>query len=338
MKNVIMILLSLFMVSSLAGASAQNEADKKAEVAGKKSASEQPIILTKDNTITLNNAFYGDTVANLAKEAKELDSRTESTDPIYLVLNSPGGSIDAGLELIEILSSLKRPVKTISIFSASMGFQTVQGLGERLVMRDGTLMSHKARGGFYGEFPGQLDSRYGYYLKRVNRMNEQAVSRTNGKHTLKSYADLIENEFWCDGKDCVSEGFADRVVTAQCDKSLSGTKTVSEAKFIYMGHVIEFTSDYDLCPVNTNYLAWHILIDGEPLFKDNTKKDDKKAQDTASSTSPSMWSSYLSGYGYSSSSSEEKKPSLTAEQLFEIQQKAKKQQEDKQNRQVIKGY
>jgi ATP-dependent protease ClpP protease subunit len=339
MKNVIAIMLSLLMVSTLALASAQNEADKKKEAAGKP-ASEQPIILTKDNTITLNNAFYGDTVANLAKEAKELDSRTESTDPIYLVLNSPGGSIDAGLELIEILSSLKRPVKTISIFSASMGFQTVQGLGERLVVRDGTLMSHKARGGFYGEFPGQLDSRYSYYLKRVNRMNEQAVARTNGKHTMKSYADLIENEFWCDGKDCVAEGFADRVVTAQCDKSLSGTKTVSEAKFIYMGHVIEFTSDYDLCPVNTNYLAWHILIDGEPLFKDNTKKDDKKAQDTtAGSSGPSMWSSYFGGYGSSySSSSEEKKPALTAEQLFEIQQKAKKQQEDKQNRQVIKGY
>lgn len=332
------IVLGLLLSCSLTFASAANE-EAKAKAAAAKNAPVS-VVLTKDNTLTLNNAFYGESVAALAKEAKEMDSRVDSTDPIYLVLNSPGGSIDAGLELRDVLLNLKRPVKTISIFSASMGFQTVQGLGERLITRDGTLMSHKAKGGFRGEFPGQLDSRYSYYLKRVTRMNEVAVARTNGKHSLKSYNDLIENEYWCDGQDCIDEGFADKIVSASCDKSLEGKKEVVEDSFMFRGHTIQFVSVYDLCPMNTNALKFTILVDGEPLFKEKKQDTAKTAVTNDPYGSSNMFSnSYLYGYNssYNSTTTDTSK-SLNAEDIFEIQQKAEKYKEERSNRQVIKGY
>lgn len=290
------------------------------------------ITLSKDNTITLNDAFYGDTVSKLAKKAKELDARTESSDPIYLVLNSPGGSIDAGLELIENLNSLRRPVKTITVFSASMGFQTVQGVkGERLVTQNGTLMSHKASGGFDGEFPGQLDSRYAYWLKRVTRMNEQAVKRTNGKLTLQSYNNLIENEYWCDGQECVDKGFADRVASAQCDKSLEGVRKEVWYRDIFMGMVLEIVVTLDKCPLNTNVMSYNYYIDGQPVFPERDEDGNTEADKDPKTTEDQ------DNY-YSYRSHKEDKKMVTPEMIAEVRSKLDRVLNDRKARKVIKGY
>lgn len=331
MKKLIGLVLAFAMIGSTAfavntGSATASTAQSTSEAKSSASASSvvpNHIVLTKDNQVTLNNEFNGETVSKLIAEAKSLDARLPSGDALYLVLNSPGGEIDAGLELIENLKNLNRPVHTISIFSASMGFQTVQGLGQRLVTANGTLMSHKARGGFSGEFPGQLDSRYSYYLKRITRMDQLAADRSGGKLTLASYRDLIENEYWCDGQDCVNQGLADKVVTASCDKSLEGTHKELLAEFYFMGMAIQIVAEQDNCPVNTNALKYEVLIDGENMYKDiNAKKDEKKSSD-------SWFSSYYD---------QPAKPKLTSEQLFEINQKVKQVIQNKTERKVIKGY
>src|ERR1043166_5876308 len=85
------------------------------------------IVLTKDNTVALSGEISDESAAKVVIKARELDTQLPSGYPIYLVISSPGGSIDAGLEMIDNLKTLKRPVHTVTLFGASMAFQTVQG-------------------------------------------------------------------------------------------------------------------------------------------------------------------------------------------------------------------
>ena len=234
------------------------------------------VVLTSENTVFMNDYYSFSKVAEIAQQAKELDAKLPSKDPLFLVLDTGGGSIDAGIEMISNLNALNRPIHTITLFAASMGFQTVQGLrGHRMVLANGTLMSHKARGGFYGEFPGQLDSRYSYYLRRITRLDQIAANRTKGKHTLQSYRDLIENEYWCDGVDCLKQGFADSLAVVSCDSSLSGTHEELWGRFYFDGHKIEIYDIKSDCPTITGYIDYKIYVDGEPVGEkqNSTKKD-----------------------------------------------------------------
>ena len=211
------------------------------------------LTLTSDNALILNRAFTSGSVSALIEEARQMDSKLKSGYPMFLVLYTPGGSIQAGLELYDFLEGLNRPIHTITMFAASMGFQTVQHLGDRYITRYGILMAHKARGGFQGEFGGgtsQLDSRYGMWLRRVRMMDEVALKRTNGKiKDLKAFYAMYAPELWLNGQEAVDVGLADAVATIKCDATLSGTRTV-----LYDLGFVKLNVMYSKCPANTAIL------------------------------------------------------------------------------------
>ncbi len=227
------------------------------------------VTLTSSNTVVMDSVFSDTSVAKVLLAARELNNELSSGKPIYLVISSPGGSIEAGLELIDNLNALGRTVHTVTLFSASMGFQTVQGVpGTRYITSTGTLMSHKASGGFEGEFPGQVDSRYQYYLRRIGKLDEQTVARSRGLLTLESYRALYENEYWCEGQDCVDKGLADEAVLVACDKSLDGTKESTYA-FSFLGRDVEVQLTKAACPTITGVLDQVVNVNGQPVVVDD---------------------------------------------------------------------
>lgn len=221
------------------------------------------VTLSKSNVLVLSSEINGDTASTLMQQAKSLQANGFSkSKPIYLFVNSPGGDVEVGLELIEDLSGLGRPVNTVTLFGASMAFQLVQALGERLILKNGTLMSHRARGAFEGFFGGktgsQLDSRYGFWLGKLQELDEQTVKRSNGKQTLESYQKAYADELWLTGQQSVAGGYADRIVTVHCDNSLGGVTT----------HTVDFLGakilyDLDNCPINTNPMNVRVSLPEE---------------------------------------------------------------------------
>lgn len=239
----------LFAALLVGGTVATSKAQNKAE--------SDVIVLTANNTLVLNAEVEGDSVGKVIADAKKLDSKLSSIRekvqgkaPLYLVLNTPGGSIQSGLELIEAMNGLGRKVHTITLFAASMGFQIAQNLDDRLIVKSGVLMSHHARGGVQGEFggvePSQMGSRLQLWLDRVKEMDEKTAERTKGKQTYDSYIKQYDHEMWLTGTKSVDQGYADRVVKVKCDDSLSGT-TAHEASFFG----IPITYELDNCPLNS---------------------------------------------------------------------------------------
>lgn len=180
------------------------------------------VTLTTQNSLALNGPVNGSTMKDLMVGLQKLN-KIQTEEPIYLVINSPGGSVYDGFDFIRFAESSKRKIHTVTLFAASMGFQIVQALGDRYVTSYSTLMSHKASGTLSGEFPGQLDSRYAHILSHIAEQDKVVVSRTKGKQTLESYAQLIKDEYWANNTRALKDGFADESISVACDDSLGGS-------------------------------------------------------------------------------------------------------------------
>ena len=233
------------------------------------------ISLTDTNTVALMSEVDGASVDKVISQLYKLD-QINTKDPIYLVLYTPGGSIEDGFNLMTVAQGLHRPVNTVVLFAASMGFQITQALGTRYITQYGTLMSHRAKGGFEGEFPGQVNSRLNYWLDRMDEMDKITIARTNGKQTLESYVKSYQNELWLTGPKAVAQGYADALANIRCDKSLM--TTYKEMVETFFGNIIV---TWSRCPLITTPVAVELPLvtpDKKKYLEDLIKQrlDDRK--------------------------------------------------------------
>jgi ATP-dependent protease ClpP protease subunit len=174
------------------------------------------ILLTENNHVVFNQQVTGEYTS---KKTLEIMEKSLKASPIYLVLDTPGGSVSAGLAFVDSIKALDIKVHTITIFAASMGYQFVQELGTRYILPSGTLMSHRgAVGGLSGQVPGELNSRLGRIQKILDGMSDRAAARV--KMSKKDYDAAIINELWVSGQDAVSGNHADAIASVKCDKQL----------------------------------------------------------------------------------------------------------------------
>jgi ATP-dependent Clp protease protease subunit len=222
--------------------------------------SAEVIDLNLNNTVTLNDAVSANSVTETILSLAKLESNQEPV--IYLVLNTPGGSVFDGLDLIQYLKGYKKPVKTVNIFSASMGFQIAQANpGERLITNTGVLMSHPVSGMEGGEFGEgmSIDNRIAYLKQIITTMDSGVVARTNGKQTLESYRKQYDNELWTTGDYAVSGGYADKVVDLSCASNLSSSIKSTQSRYYLEGPIsLEIKYDMSSCPLSTSVLRYQI--------------------------------------------------------------------------------
>lgn len=212
------------------------------------SATAENIILKADNTVSLNTAVSDESITGIMLDVQRLN-KIETDEPIYLVLNTPGGSVFAGINFIRYALTSRRPIHTVTIFAASMGFQIVQALpGKRLMAYSGVLMSHRAAvGGLSGQYPGELNVRVNF-LADISTNLDSGVAKRAGL-TLKEYQVLIHDEYYANNEKSIKDKFADESVNVSCDVSLETTYT-KDFQTMFGPVEVEFSS----CPLFTSYL------------------------------------------------------------------------------------
>jgi len=205
------------------------------------------IILTKNNHVSLNESFNNRSIAIVKAKLFNLSFKTRKD--LYLVLNTPGGSVSAGESLYDFIEGLPNRVHTITLFAASMGYHTVQTLGRRYVTSASYLMSHRVRiGGLGGQIPGEAVTRMRLLEKRAKFLDTKAANRVGLNYN--QYRDLIKDELWLGANDAIAQGHADRIAIVSCDASLKGFIKKSVRTFFGNFNVV-----FSKCPLITGAIS-----------------------------------------------------------------------------------
>ncbi len=158
-----------------------------------------------------------DTVANLVIAQLLFLQMTDPKKDVHLYINSPGGSVTAGLAIYDTMQFLTCDVNTYCIGqAASMGAVLLCGgtKGKRFALPNANIMIHQVLGGAEGQ-ASDVEIRVKYMLKLKNRLNTIISSHT-GQPVEQVEKDCDRDNFMS-AEEAQKYGLVDEVITSRKD-------------------------------------------------------------------------------------------------------------------------
>tara|TARA_B100000674_G_C37784156_1_gene888603 strand:+ start:270 stop:1019 length:750 start_codon:yes stop_codon:yes gene_type:complete len=166
-------------------------------------------------TITLTNRIVelnGPVGFSMIKSAQKkfVKLNAQSNDPIWIRINSPGGSVDAGLILIDTFRASKSPVYCLVESKAySMAAITLLFCDRKYALDHATIMLHEASYGTMGEDPSNR-SRIEFLTNYLDKMHRELAKRVGMSHD--KYREKIRDAWWLMADEAEKAGIVDAVV------------------------------------------------------------------------------------------------------------------------------
>lgn len=166
--------------------------------------------LLKDRIIFLSGEITDETANLVVSELLYLNSL--STDDIYLYINSPGGSVTAGMAIYDTMNFIESDVSTICVgMCASMAaFLLSSGKkGKRIALKNSEVMIHQPLGGASGQAT-EIKIAAERIIKLKKKINE-ILSINTGKSLSKITKDT-ERDYFLDADEALEYGLVDQVI------------------------------------------------------------------------------------------------------------------------------
>lgn len=172
--------------------------------------------LLKDRIIMLGGPIDDQVSNSVIAQLLFLDAQDPEKD-IYLYINSPGGSVTAGLAIFDTMNFIKADVQTIAIgLAASMGsFLLAAGKkGKRFALPNAEVMIHQPLGGAQGQAT-EIEIAAKHILRTRDRLNQILVERTGQS------MDVIERDtdrdFFMTADEAKDYGLVDEIMDSSSD-------------------------------------------------------------------------------------------------------------------------
>lgn len=168
--------------------------------------------LLKDRIIFLGDAVSDVTANLIVAQLLFLDAEDPDKD-INLYINSPGGSVSAGLAIYDTMQHVKSDVSTICVgIAASMGAHLLAGgaRGKRFALPNAEIMIHQPSGGFRGQAT-DIQIHADHILRTKKKLNEMMAANT-GK-SIEVVTQDQERDNYMSAQEAMDYGIIDKVVT-----------------------------------------------------------------------------------------------------------------------------
>ncbi|NCP65981.1 MAG: ATP-dependent Clp endopeptidase proteolytic subunit ClpP [Paraglaciecola sp.] len=180
--------------------------------------------LLKENVIFLVGQVE-DHMANLiVAQLLFLEAENPEKD-IFLYINSPGGSVTAGMAIYDTMNFIKPDVSTVCVGqAASMGAFLLSGgaKGKRYCLSNSRVMIHQPLGGFQGQA-----SDFEIHAREILSIKEK-MNRLMAKHTGQDYEKVArdtDRDNFLSATEAMEYGLVDQVLTSRPDTQKSAKET-----------------------------------------------------------------------------------------------------------------
>jgi ATP-dependent Clp protease, protease subunit len=187
------------------------------------------------NRIVFLGTPIDDTVANLIVAQLLYLAQDDPERDIQLYINSPGGSIDAGLAIYDTMHLIPPPVATTCVgIAASMAAWLLAGgaKGKRQALPNSRILIHQASSGFQGT-ASDIEVQARELLRLEARMQELLAADTG--QTVERIARDINRDYWMSAQEALDYGIVDTLV-GQTDKTLAADRAEAALTESTNGH------------------------------------------------------------------------------------------------------